>query len=123
MPERSLRDCRVLVAEDEYMLADDLRLELEEVGAIVLGPVGALAEALAVIAAEPHIDGAILDVNLAGEAVYPAADALIARGVPIVFTTGYDRSILPDRFGGVVRCQKPINIRRVTAAIGRQIHG
>ena len=42
MPDRTLADCRVLIAEDEYMLADDLRMELEDIGAVILGPVGTL---------------------------------------------------------------------------------
>lgn len=122
MPDRTLRDCRVLVVEDEYMLADELRTELGDADAIVLGPVGNLDDAVDLIRSEQHIDGGILDVNLSGELVFPAADLLIERGVPFVFTTGYDESIIPSRFANVVRCEKPINIKRVTQAIGRVIH-
>lgn len=122
MPERTLRGCRILVVEDEYLLADELRTELDEAGAIVLGPAGALDDALALIRSEQEIDGAVLDVNLAGEPVYPAADLLMERQVPLVFTTGYDASALPSRFGQVVRCEKPINMKLIARAIGRVIH-
>lgn len=67
MPDRTLRDCRVLVVEDEYMLADELEMELADAGAAVLGPVGAIEDAIAIIEAEAEIDGAILDANLGGE--------------------------------------------------------
>ncbi|MCC2976651.1 response regulator [Sphingomonas sp. PL-96] len=89
MPEATLRGCRVLVVEDEYMLADELQMELSDAEVIVLGPIGTLEDALDLIRSEPHIDGAILDVNLRGEMASPAADLLIERGVPFVFTTGY----------------------------------
>lgn len=122
MPDRTLRDCRVLVVEDEYMLADELATELADLGALVLGPVGTVEDALAAIAAEPDMDGAILDANLRGEMVFPAADLLLERGVPFVFTTGYHASVFPSRFDHIVRCEKPISMKRVTAAIGRVIH-
>jgi len=122
MSDRTLRGCGILVVEDEYLLADELQSELEEAGAIVIGPVGTLEGALALISSGREIDGAILDVNLGGDMAYAAADQLIERGVPFVFTTGYDLSALPPRFAEVVRCEKPINIRKVAQAIGRVIH-
>ena len=122
MPERTLRHCRILVVEDEYLLANELGTELGDAGAVVLGPVGDVEEALDLVRSEPTIDGGILDVNLGGEMIFPVADLLIERGVPLVFTTGYDESVIPTRFAGIVRCEKPINIKRVTQAIGRSIH-
>lgn len=122
MSEPTLKGCRVLVVEDEYMLADDLRSELEAAEAIVLGPVARLAAAIALIEAEPALDGAVLDVNLGGASVFPAADLLLSRGVPIVFTTGYDASSIPARYAHVVRCEKPVAVSKVAAVIGRAIH-
>ena len=122
MSDRTLCDCRVLVVEDEYMLADELETELADAGAIVLGPAATIEDAMAIIEAEPGMDGAILDANLRGEMVFPAADLLLGRGVPFVFTTGYDASVFPARFDHILRCEKPINMRRVTQAIGRVIH-
>jgi hypothetical protein len=54
--------------------------------------------------------------------VFPVADLLLGRGVPIVLTTGYDRSAIPDRYADVPLCEKPINIRLITAALGRAVH-
>ena len=101
------------------MLADDLRCALESVGAVVIGPVGQLEGALDLIEAEGRIDGAVLDVNLGGQPVFAAADRLIARQVPVVFTTGYDASAIPARYSDIPRCEKPLDIGKLTGAIGR----
>ena len=119
MVDRSLLGCRILVVEDEYVLADELRTELTEAGGIVLGPVATVEDSLDLIRAEPHIDGAILDVNLRGESAYPAADLLAERNVPFVFATGYDASAIPSRFTEIVRCEKPVSIRKIAQALGR----
>lgn len=121
MPDRWLEQCRILVVEDEYLLADELATELADCGAQVLGPAPNVERALALLDAQPLPDGAILDINLGGEPAFPVADALIGHGVPIVFTTGYDAGALPDRFADIPRCEKPINIRRITAALGAAI--
>ena len=119
MTDRTLRGCRVLVAEDDYMLADELRTELGEADAVVIGPAATIEDALNLIRSEPEIDGAVLDVNLRGEMIFPVADVLLQRGVPFLFTTGYDASVIPTRFECVVRCDKPINIQKIIQAIGR----
>ena len=54
--------------------------------------------------------------------MFPVADLLMARGVHLVFTTGYDGSVFPARFEHIVRCEKPMNMKRVAQAIGRVIH-
>ncbi|APX66020.1 response regulator [Sphingomonas sp. gentR] len=122
MAERTLSGCHILVAEDEFLIADDLRIELGEADAVVLGPVGTLREALEMARSERRIDGAILDVNLGGNLAYPVADILIERGIPLIFTTGYDGGALPTRFATVARCEKPTTITRIAQAIGRVIH-
>ena len=88
----------------------------------IYGPVGTVQDALALIEREPDIDGAILDANLHSEMAFPVADALQARGVQFVFTTGYDASRFPSRFNRVIRCEKPVSMSKVTQAIGRLIH-
>ena len=122
MAERTLAGCRILVVEDEYMLAEELSYELEQAGAVVVGPAASVARALALSGAETSLDGAILDINLGGARIDPVADALASRAVPFVFVTGYDRSGLPERFGHVVCCEKPVSMAAVTHAIGRVIH-
>jgi CheY-like chemotaxis protein len=99
---------RILVVEDEYVLASDLARFLESCGAAVVGPVGSVKEALALVERGPP-DAAVLDVNLGADRVYPVADRLIAQGVPIVFATGYDELVMHRPYIGLPRCQKPID--------------
>lgn len=115
--ERTLGDSHVLIAEDEWLFAAALDAAVVDAGATVVGPVASLAEVLELVTREVRIDGAILDVNLRGEMVFPAADLLAQRGVPYVFTTGYDFSVIPKRFEHVVRCEKPVNIPAVVRAL------
>lgn len=111
------RGLRILVAEDEYLVADDLRRELEAAGANVLGPVPSVASALALLAADDAVDCAILDVNLGGETVVPVADALAARHVRFVFATGYDAWAMPALYGDAPRCEKPVDIKSLADAL------
>jgi len=118
MSERQLESCRILVVEDEYLIADDLRLALIDAGADVLGPVPTVTAAQSVLAAESRIDAALLDINLGGTMVFDLADALEARSVPFVFATGYDESAIPERFSAVPRLEKPVKARNVLATLG-----
>jgi CheY-like chemotaxis protein len=109
MPELSPGSARVLVVEDEYMLAEALADGLAALGVQVVGPVGGLNEALA-LAATSELDGAILDINLGGETVFPLADALAARGVPYVFATGYARESIPELYRQAPILSKPVDV-------------
>lgn len=111
---------RILVVEDEYFIASDLKRALQREGAVVVGPVGDLAKGLALAAGE-GIDAAILDVNLAGAPSLAIADALAARAVPFMFLTGYDKWALPDAYQAVPRVGKPFSIRAVLACVERLI--
>lgn len=104
---------RVLIVEDEYLIADDLQRVLHAQGAAVAGPVAEVAEALALIAGPDRIDGVVLDINLGGE----VADALVRRGVPFVFATGYDWGTIPPRFAEIVHCEKPVEPDCVVRAL------
>lgn len=103
---------RVLVVEDDYLLAQDLRNELEDAGAEVMGPVPSVAEAMALLATGAPPDAAILDVNLGGEMVFPLADMLRAQSVPFMFVTGYDKWSLPAAYADVPRSEKPFSAER-----------
>jgi CheY-like chemotaxis protein len=107
---------RVLVVEDEYLVAMDMSAYLEAAGAQVIGPASNVNAALEVVG-RSELDGAILDVNLRGEMAYPVADALAARGIPFVFTTGYDARMVPPRFAGVTRCEKPTTPEAISRAL------
>ena len=98
---------RVLVVEDEALVAMMIQEFLTEYGHSVVGPVGRAAEAL-MAAKETEYDAAILDINLGDGMAYPVADILSARGVPFVFVTGYEADTVDDRFRHVPVLQKPI---------------
>jgi PAS domain S-box-containing protein len=105
---RSLADMRLLVVEDELLVSMLIEEILGELGATVAGPYGRLTDGLAAAKAE-RFDGAILDLNLAGESADPLADLLLARGVPFVFITGYQRESIDRRYANVPVLQKPID--------------
>ncbi len=107
---------RVLVVEDEYLVAMDMSAYLEAAGAHVVGPASNVNAALEAVA-HAELDGAVLDVNLRGEMAYPVADALTARGIPFVFTTGYDAHAVPARFARVKRCEKPTTPEAISKAL------
>ena len=107
----------VLLIEDEYLLADEIRTALLNEGASVVGPFGEVAPGLAVVEAGDALTGAVLDINLRSEAVYPIADALRRRGLPFVFTTGYDKAVIPEQYQDVPRCEKPIDITALIHAL------
>jgi PAS domain S-box-containing protein len=107
-----LRGMRVLIVEDEPLAALDLRAALEEAGAQIAGMASTLKEAMA--QAEKDVSVAVLDVNLDGEMVYPAAERLAARGIPVILTTGYDTStVVPERLAGMPAFQKPVDYLRL----------
>ena len=70
-----------------------------------------------------HLDGAVLDVNLGGETVWPVAGALAARGVPVVLATGYDEGTIPPDHAHLPRCEKPVDAHAVPRALARAISG
>ena len=108
---------RVLVVEDEYFQADDMARLLRGLGAEVVGPVGEIQDALELIDAGKQVDMAVLDINLKGEMIYPAADKLRSRAIPFIFTSGYDRGPIPDQYRDVLLLEKPID----DGAIGRAL--
>jgi CheY-like chemotaxis protein len=107
---------KVLIVEDEYFLADETRRKLEDIGAVVVGPVGTVKGALELLETE-KIDAAILDIHLIDELVFPVAEALDRRNIPFVFATGYDPSILPAKFTGFALCEKPAELGDIAEAL------
>jgi two-component sensor histidine kinase/DNA-binding response OmpR family regulator len=104
----SLSGMRLLVVEDELLVSMLIEEMLVGLGASVAGPYVRLADALVAAKAE-RFDGAVLDINLAGEQADPLADLLLAKGVPFVFITGYQRESLDRRYANVPVLQKPID--------------
>jgi len=108
---------RVLLVEDEYIVASALARGLRIYGAEVVGPAATVAIALALIEAHPTLDGALVDINLRGIPAYDVVDALIAKGVRTVLTTGYESSVVPTRYRGLVVLQKPFDPRDAMEAL------
>ncbi len=106
-PDTAGNRLNILVVEDETMIAMFLEDMLAELGCAVVGPVGRVASAVALIEASGHLDGALLDVNLRGELAYPVADALLRRNVPFVFITGYAAAGLDRRYSAIPALAKP----------------
>ena len=119
MPDPLLAGRRVLVVEDEYFLADELDQALQAAGVTVVGPTSSIEAALDLLDDAVPPDLATVDVNLGGEMAYPVADALLARGVPFLFTTGYDQASLPERHAAIRRLEKPVEARVVVRELGR----
>lgn len=113
----SIRGRRVLIVEDDHLIAEDLRAQLEALGARVIGPVPRVSAALQMLRSGQQIDGATVDVQLGSEKAFPVADALRARGVPFVFVTGRDEWKLPEDYKNVPRCGKPADVRHVARAL------
>jgi CheY-like chemotaxis protein len=106
-----LTGLRLLVVEDEAMVAMLIEDMLTELGCVVIDVAGTVSTAVNAVDAKGRmLDGAILDVNLGGEKVFPVADALAMRGVPFVFATGYGPAGLNDRYPGVVTLAKPFRL-------------
>ena len=109
---------RILVVEDEYFIAADLKRALGQRGAAVVGPVADLAAGLEMARTEP-LDAAILDVNLEGAFSYPLADRLAAAGVPHLFLTGYDPWALPEAYRDRPRVAKPFVLGALIETVER----
>jgi PAS domain S-box-containing protein len=118
-PLHVVQGSRVLIVEDEALIAMELCEALSGLGWEVVGPVGTIDEAICAIADCPHLDAAVLDVNLAGTLVYPVADQLRALGVPIVFCTGYQQIDDQERYSGCPVVRKPVNIRLLATELQR----
>jgi PAS domain S-box-containing protein len=98
---------RVMIVEDEALVAMALRESLDELGFSVVGPFNRISEAMVALR-NNRIDAAVLDVNLGGELIYPLADVLVADHVPFVFITGYGAEEIEPRYAHVAILQKPI---------------
>lgn len=109
-----------MVVEDETLIALDLAMTLEEMGAAVVGPFGTLRGALA---GARDVDAAILDVDLGGQTVFPLADRLSASGTAILFHTARtDTAALRDRYGpDVPILSKPARFNDLSHALLRLV--
>jgi CheY-like chemotaxis protein len=103
----ALNGASVMLVEDEAIVAMAVNESLSDLGFSVIGPFSRVSDACRALQLH-HVDAAILDVNLAGEMVYPLADLLITQKIPFVFATGYGAESIESRFGHIPVLQKPI---------------
>ena len=108
---------RVLLIEDNYLVATSIKRMLEKCGCVVLGPISTVEDGLTAVR-EQHIDGALLDINIIGGTSARVAEELQSRGCPIMFITGYGSPrMLPDSLTSVRRLNKPIEASQLAEAL------
>lgn len=112
----ALQGLRVLVVEDDYFIASEICTALKRAGAAIIGPAPDLETGLATIRRE-LLDCAVLDINLHGQLAFQIAAELRARGIPSIFATGYDDSVIPESLADAVRLEKPIDLAALLRAV------
>jgi CheY-like chemotaxis protein len=118
---RALSGRRILVVEDEWLIALDIRDILEEWGCTVLGPVATAAAALGLIE-DDRPDAAVLDVRLNGDTSEPVADLLRARGRPFLVMTAYQRSHLTGALRDAPVLAKPVDEKKLRQELSDLLH-
>jgi CheY-like chemotaxis protein len=121
MSEAGLQGRRVFVVEDDCVTAMDLSETLTEAGAQIVGPATTVEAALELLSSRPDVDIALLDVRLENESVFPIADELVKRDVPIVFTTGYEPQEIPERFQAARYCEKPVSLAVIARTLSDEL--
>lgn len=114
----SLSGLRVLLVEDEVLASLEVEDVLKGLGCEVVGPASRVAQALQ-LAREAELDGALIDLNLAGEPAYPVIDALVERAIPYTLVTGYDAPSLAPPYCDAPHIGKPFGEGAVRAALRR----
>lgn len=109
---------KVLVVEDDWLVAEDIALQLGDLGFRAVGPAATVADALRLVATE-RLDAACLDLDLRSETSWPVAEALAARGTPFLILSGRMQPEIPARFAGTPVLGKPFMSRELAATLGR----
>jgi DNA-binding NtrC family response regulator len=122
MAQTGLAGRRILLVEDEVMVAMLLETILEDEKCTTVGPFGDVSSALAAARRET-VDAAVLDINLAGEMVFPVAEALAERGVPFLLLSGYGATALPQDRRHWPVCDKPFKSDELVSVLRRLIAG
>ena len=118
MSNVALTGCRVLVVEDEVLIGMVLEDILDMLGCVLTGSAATMDEAWRLVEAH-EFDIAILDVNIGSDPIFPLADLVRERGVPVIFATGSLPDSLPERFADCAVLEKPYVYAGVEAALGR----
>lgn len=109
----------VFVVEDESLVLVNLEDMLDELGCTLIGPAMRLDQAEAMLEQAATADVAVLDVNIGGSPVFPFAEKLAARGVPLVLATGYGRDGLPEEWRSMTVLAKPYTFGDLAGALMR----
>lgn len=109
----------ILLVEDDYYAATELAARLETLGVHVAGLSPGVAEAFETMAAVPDLNGAILDINLGVEMVFPVADELERLGIPFIFATAYVPDVVPDRHADKIVLRKPLEEQELALGLAR----
>lgn len=117
MMTQPLSGRRVLIVEDESLVAMLLETILEDMECIPVGPASNIDDGEILARDTENLDAALLDVNVAGRQVFPVAEVLKARGVPFVFSTGYGEGGLPEEWRGQPTLQKPFTEAAIRDAL------
>jgi CheY-like chemotaxis protein len=107
----------ILVVDDETLIAMLLEDVLLDLGCTVVGPAATVAQSLALVEGGRTLDGALLDINLRGELVYPVADVLAARGVPFVFITGNALHGIDPHYAAIPAVAKPFSSETIIEVV------
>ena len=123
-PRMPLHGLRILVVEDQILIAMDLQATLEEHGATVIGPFARLDVAMEAVSSRLELDAAILDVDLGDHAIFPLADRLWEQGVPFVFHTGHaDLDSLRARYDDITVMLKPTLPEEIAHRVSNALRG
>ncbi len=121
MSDRALTGLRIFAVEDESLVAIQLEDILEDLGCVVAGFAMRVDRALEMLDATPAIDAAILDMNIAGVKVYPVAERLRERRIPIVFATGYGLNGIEAEWHVYPILQKPYTVDQIGRALAESL--
>lgn len=116
--ELPLNGLRILVVDDELLIADMIADVVRDAGGEIIGPATSL-EVGEALARSEALDGAFLDVNLAGKASYPIAQTLMRRDIPLAFLTGYSGVSIPEMFRRCPSVSKPFQFDELVLLAGR----
>lgn len=108
---------RILVVEDEWLLADAISDAIQHAGGTVVGPVATVDGALVLLSGETAPDGATLNIRLADGESFPVADELARLAVPFLFASANGRTSLPSRFARRAMVAKPFSARHIVQAL------
>jgi CheY-like chemotaxis protein len=122
LSKRELSNRKVLVVEDEMMIAMLIEDMLDEFGCRLVGPATSVPRALELIAKE-QVEVAVLDLNLDGKDTYAIADALCQKGVPFIFATGYGLTGVRGEYENRPVLQKPFQARELETALVEALAG